>query len=122
MSNSLGHLTEADIRARCTEASFERGQGYYGLGGLPIKGGCQRESNVIYLIKIGNPSVATRRPPGPGELSTQPDLIVSHKHVVWSNGRRFLIYQLGSDSEIQVNKGSTNESKTRFRRINPQQL
>jgi hypothetical protein len=74
MRNSLGHLTEADIRARCTEASFERGQGYYGLGGLPIKGGCQRGSNVIYLIKSGNPPVATRRPPGPGELSTQPDL------------------------------------------------
>jgi uncharacterized Zn finger protein len=34
MSNRLGHLTEADIRARCTGASFERGQGYYGSGAV----------------------------------------------------------------------------------------
>jgi len=34
MSNGLPHLTEADIRARCTEASFERGWSYYTGGAV----------------------------------------------------------------------------------------
>ncbi|MBC7250345.1 MAG: tetratricopeptide repeat protein [Anaerolineae bacterium] len=34
MNGGLDHLTEADIRARCTEASFERGWSYYTGGAV----------------------------------------------------------------------------------------
>ena len=34
MGEGLDHLTEADIQARCSQASFERGQGYYTGGAV----------------------------------------------------------------------------------------
>jgi hypothetical protein len=44
MSNELNYLSEAEIRSRCSEASFERGQRYYAGGGVQQR--MQRDGGI----------------------------------------------------------------------------
>ena len=63
MSNGLPHLTEADIRARCAEASFERGWSYYTGGAVRQR---TRLDDGIETRVAGTHTyrVTVREPPG----------------------------------------------------------
>ena len=56
MGEQLDHLSEADIQARCSETSFERGRGYYKGGAVRqrarLDDGLETRVSDIYAYRV----------------------------------------------------------------------